>query len=230
MTEDNATLYRTSLFEIPLWTAQLDEVLPYHTEMVREVESLIDSQSDTDNPPRYLAHQTASDPFELPSKGWRLLERLSNEAYSSLSKENFQRWRSGEFHLRRWAIRFGKLSDIDKARLARDSVHNHLPALFSSIYYLSVPPEFVENPDGGTLFLNPIGNLMDIMAPRTKILTPKEGRLLIFPAFVDHTPVPIRWDSSEAPRIVVSSDVFYVSGEARQGSSSPVIKAEADRV
>lgn len=230
MADNNITLSRTSLFEIPLWIAQLDEVVPYHSEMVREVELLIDRESATDDPPRYLAHQTASDPFGLPSMGWRLLERLSNEAFSNLAKTHFQRWRSGEFHLRRWAIRFGQLSDQDKARLARDSVHNHLPALFSSIYYLSVPSEFVENPDGGTLFINPIGNLMDLMAPRTKILTPKEGRLLIFPSFVDHTPVPICWDSSGTPRIVVSSDVFYVSGEARQREASPVIKAEADRI
>jgi len=228
MPDNKVNLSKVALFEIPMWMAQLDEVVPYHQEMTHEVELLIDRHIATNDPPRYLAQQTASDPFELPSNGWRVLERLSNEAYSSLAKKYFQRWRSGEFHLRRWAIRFGQLSESDKERLARDSVHNHLPALFSSIYYLSLPPEFVENPDGGTLFVNPLGNFMDFMAPRTNTFAPKEGRLLIFPSFVDHTPVPIRWDSSGVPRIVVSSDVFYVSGEARQRGSTPVIKAEAD--
>jgi hypothetical protein len=223
-------LSRTSLFEIPLWVAQLDEVVPYHAEMAREVELLIDRGSgDSDDPPPYLAHQTPSDPFELPSEGWRLLERLSNEAYSNLAKEYFQRWRSGEFYLRRWAIRFGQLSEFDKARLARDSVHNHLPALFSSIYYLRIPSEFNENPEGGTLFVNPIGNLMDLMSPRTKTIAPKEGRFLVFPSFVDHTPLPIQWDSSGTPRIVVSSDVFYVSGEANKKEAAPVAKAEPSR-
>lgn len=218
-------LSRSSLFEIALWTAQLDEVVPYHADMAWEVEHLIDGAS-ADEPPRYLAHQTPSDPFLLPNPGWRLLERLCNKAYSDLAKQHFQRWRAGEFHLRRWAIRFGRLRDADKARLARDAVHNHLPALFSSIYYLRVPPALDENPDGGTLFVNPIGNLMDLMAPRTTTVAPKEGRLLIFPSFVDHTPVPIHWDAEDTPRIVVSSDVFYVSGEARSDSST-VIKADA---
>jgi len=221
---------RASLFEIPLWTAQFDEVLPYHEEMAHEVEQLIDRDNAADGgPPRFLAHQTASDPFELPSPGWRLLERLSNQAYGDLAKAHFQRWRSGEFHLRRWAIRFGRLSALDKARLERDSVHNHLPALFSSIYYLRVPPEFVENPEGGSMFVNPFANLMDLMAPRTRIIAPKEGRFLVFPAFVDHTPVPIQWDSAGVSRIVVSSDVFYVSGKSRRATALPVIQAEPDR-
>lgn len=221
-------LSRASLFEIPLWTAYFDKVVPYHADMSREVENLIDGAS-ADERPHYLAHQTPSDPFLLPSPGWRLLERLSNKAYSDLAKRHFQRWRSGEFHLRRWAIRFGRLSDADKARLVRDSLHNHLPALFSSIYYLRVPQAFDENPAGGTLFVNPIGNLMDLMTPRTKTIAPKEGRLLIFPSFVDHTPVPVHWDAEGTPRIVVSTDIFYVSGEADRDASSTVIKAEADR-
>jgi hypothetical protein len=217
---------RTSLFDIPLWIVEFDEVIQYHLEMAQEVEFLIDS-TPIDVSPRYLAHQTPSDPFLLPSAGWRLLERLSNQVYSDLAKTHFQRWRSGEFHLRRWGIRLGTLSNSDKARLARDSVHNHLPALFSSIYYLRLPPEFIENLDGGTRFINPIGNLMDLMGPRTITIAPKEGRLLIFPSFVDHAPVPLEWDSTDIARIVVSTDVFYVSGEASKYGTSSVVRAKA---
>jgi hypothetical protein len=210
-------LSRTSLFEIPLWVAQFDEVLTYHAEMAEEVERLITAETAAEGASaRFLAHQSASDPFDLPSPGWRLLEQLSNQAYSHLAKEHFQRWRSGEFHLRRWAIVFGQLSELEKTKLERDGVHNHLPALFSSIYYLRVPAEFVERPEGGTKFVNPLGNLMDLMAPRTNTVSAKEGRFVVFPSFLDHTPVPIRWDSAGVPRIVVSSDVFYVSGSARE--------------
>jgi len=227
--DSNTTLPRRTLFEIPYWIAQLDAVVPYHDEMTREVETLIDAHIANDDPPRYLAHQTASDPFDLPSPGWRVLEDLSNMAYRNLAKKHFQRWRAGQFHLRRWAIRFGHLNESDKQRLMRDSVHNHLPALFSSIYYLSVPEEFDEKPEGGTRFLNPIGNLMDFMGPRETVIPPREGRFIIFPSFVDHNPIPIHWNSPGKTRIVVSSDVFYVSGEARTRSSGSVIEAEADR-
>jgi hypothetical protein len=222
-------LIRKSLFEIPYWIVHFDEVAAYHQEMVQEVETLIDRDIDTDDPPRYLAHQTASDPFNLPSHGWRILEQLSNQVYSDLAKKHFQRWRSGQFHLRRWAIRFGYLSEGDKERLTRDSVHNHLPALFSSIYYLSVPEEFAEKTEGGTRFINPIGNLMDFMGPRENVIAPKEGRFIVFPSFVDHAPIPFHWDASDKPRIVISSDVFYVSGEALNRPPAAVVKAEPDR-
>src|ERR1044071_9454953 len=96
-------LTRRSLFEIPYWIVNFDEVAQYHAEMTREVERLIERDVERDDPPRYLAHQTASDPFNLPSHGWRVLEQLSNQAYSDLAKKHFQRWRSGQFHLRRWA-------------------------------------------------------------------------------------------------------------------------------
>ena len=223
------SLTRKSLFEIPYWSVHFDEVVAYHKEMTREVEALIDRDVDMDDPPRYLAHQTASDPFNLLSPGWRVLERASNQVYSELAKKHFQRWRSGQFHLRRWAIRFGYLSEGDKERLTRDSVHNHLPALFSSIYYLSVPEEFAESAEGGTRFINPIGNLMDFMGPREKIIVAKEGRFIVFPSFVDHSPIPIHWNASGKARVVVSSDIFYVSGEALNRSSGALVKAEPDR-
>lgn len=216
---------RTALFDIPIWTAQFDEILPYHEQMAEEVEGLIDDTS-AEEAPRYLAHQTPTDPFTLPSEGWRILERLSNDVYTDLAKRYFQRWRSGEFHLRRWAIRLGRLDEADKARLARDSVHNHLPALFSSIYYLRIPNQFVDNPDGGTRFINPIGSLMDLMGPRTTSIAPREGRFLVFPGFVDHTPIPIEWDADDVSRIVLSSDVFYVSGQRRQDNRETVVRAE----
>jgi hypothetical protein len=219
-------LSRASLFEIPMWTAQFDEVVPFHVEMTEQVERLINSTPEAEAP-RFLAHQTPSDPFTLPSEGWRILERLCNEAYSTLAKQYFRRWRSGEFHLRRWAISYGQLSESEKSRLRRDGVHNHLPALFSSIYYLRIPPEFTGRPEGGTLFVNPLGNLMDLMSPRTTTILPKEGLFVVFPSFVDHSPVPIEWDSSGISRIVVSSDVFYVSGQSGGHQQTAVIPAAA---
>jgi len=217
-------LSQGALFEVPRWMAAFDEVVPFHDEMTQELLDLIDT-APHDVSTRFLAQQTPCDPFLLPSPGWRLLEQLSNECYSKIAKRHFQRWRTGEFHLRRWAIKFGTLSKDDKKRMRRDGIHNHLPALFSSIYYLRVPPEFDDHDAGGTLFVNPIGNLMDLMSPRSAIIAPKEGRFVIFPAFVDHTPIPCEWDASGVPRIVVSTDIFYVSGESMGSTGSNVLRA-----
>jgi hypothetical protein len=220
-------LTRTALFDTPMWVSQIDEVRPFHDEMCAEVEDAIDSA------PRdraaFLAHQTPSDPFLLGSRGWSILEERSNAIYSALARESFQRWRAGEFHLRRWAIRLGRLNQEEKSRLARDGVHNHLPALLSSIYYLRVPAEFADDPAGGTEFCNPLANLMDMFGPRRTVVPPREGRLVIFPSFLDHAPVPVGWDAGSVSRIVVSTDLFYVSGEAvRSGSAGPRVAAAGD--
>lgn len=206
-------LRRAALFEIPFWSADLPDVTPFHKEMAAEVEALIDGAANRHST-RHLAHQTQADPFALPSPGWRLLESQCNELYRELAQRNFQRWRSGQFHLRRWALRLGTLSRTEKDQLKRDAVHNHLPALFSSVYYLSVPADISRRDDGGTVFLNPLGNVMDIMGPRRAVIPPTEGRLVIFPSFLDHLPGPLDWDASGQRRIVISTDVFYVSGEA----------------
>lgn len=217
---------RQALFEIPMWLVDLSEVMTYHDQTASEVKELIDASTNS-GPPRFLAHQTPSDPFDLPSPGWALLEGEMNQAYENLAKANFKRWRSGEFHLRRWAIRLGQLDDDEKARLHRDGKHNHLPALFSSIYYLSVPDEIASGSVGGTRFWNPIGNLMDVMAPRVVDVPAIEGRLVIFPSFLDHAPPPVDWDARTKSRIVVSTDLFYVSGQERRTPGRRVAVAAA---
>ncbi len=214
------TLMRRPLFDIPSWVDQLDDVTPFHGEMAREVEDMIDADP-LKASPNVLAHQTSSDPFLLPSRGWRLLDAHCAATFSRLAKENFQRWCDGEFHLRRWAIRYGKLDAEEKRRLASQAMHNHIPALFSAVYYLRLPPELSDRPEGGTVFVNPIANLMDMISPRTTTISPREGLLVVFPSFVDHAPVPVSWDAVDTPRIVVSCDVFFVSGKT--GASGPGI-------
>jgi hypothetical protein len=39
-----------------------------------------------------------------------------------------------------------------------------------------------------------------------------EGRLVIFLSFLDHAPIPVDWDADNDSRLVISSDLFYVSG------------------
>lgn len=210
MSNNGAALRRKALFEIPIWSIDLATVVPHHAEMATEVDQLIDKEL-AQNTARVLAHQTVSDPFALPSDGWRVLERATNRAYSELAQTQFQRWRDGEFHIRRWAIRLGRLSTEEKARLERDQVHNHLPALFSTVYFLRIPSA-IAGVDGGTRFWNPLGNLMDVTAPRLCDVPALEGRLLIFPSFLDHAPIPVDWDAEDDSRLVISSDLFYVSG------------------
>src|SRR5207248_2989856 len=137
--------------EIPMWLSEFSDVIPYHEEMASEVDRLLESASgDADSPT--LGHQTASDPFLLPSLGWRVLERATNEAFSKVIRTSLGRRRTGEFHVRRWALRLGRLTQSEKTRLDAQGLHNHLPALLSSVYYLRVPSELAEQREGGTIF------------------------------------------------------------------------------
>ncbi len=214
-------LERSALFEIPSWSSVLADVLPFHDEMIAEVEREIDANA-KDAAGIHLADQTTTDPFALDSRGWKVLEDASNSLYRRIVQETFQRWRSGEFHLRRWAIRFGRQSEEEMQRLSRESVHNHFPALLSSVYYLSVPDELAGNEAGGTRFLNPLSNLLETMSPRETVVHAEAGKIVVFPSFVDHTPVPIRWTAAGQSRIVVASDLFYVSGWAADGNPAAV--------
>ncbi|MCP5246307.1 MAG: hypothetical protein H6937_10355 [Burkholderiales bacterium] len=162
----------------------------------------------------------------LPSRGWALLESRCNEYYQSIVKENFQRWRSGEFHIRRWAIKYGTLSDEEILNLNTHGIHNHLPALFSSIYYLRIPDELSSNDKGGTQFSSPWGAIMDLYMPRSRIMHAVEGLLIVFPSFIDHTPVPVDWISKCESRIVISTDLFFVSGEQLLKTDTSVIKVK----
>lgn len=208
-------LVRSRLFEIPMWLADFSDVVPHHDVMARELDELLDNPAH-ERAPSQLGHQTTSDPFDLPSDGWRVLERLTNQAFSEVLKTSFRRQRSGEFHQRRWALRLGRLSPDEKARLESEGLHNHLPALFSSVYYLRVPDDLENKPEGGTLFVNPLANVMDLIGPRTTAVEPREGRFVVFPSFVDHKPLPIQWDAGPVARLVISCDVFFVSGKAKR--------------
>ena len=222
MTGSSAQLERQALFEIPFWQIELPEILPFHAEMIDEVEQSIDRTRDANTNEVFLADQTVEDPFDGRSEGWSLLDARMAEAYREIISSSFQRWRSGELHLRRWAIRLGRLDAESKKKLRTTGIHNHLPALFSSIYYLSVPDEMVDDEDGGTVFYQPLGNQLDLIAPRMRTIAPREGRLVVFPAFLDHAPVPVDWDARGKSRIVISSDIFYVSGKGAGPHSDTV--------
>ena len=218
------SLSKSALFDIPFWSIQLDEVMPYHSEMAIEVESAIDASYSS----AHLAHQTTSDPFSLPSKGWGLLAELSNKIYQEIVSTSFQRQKSGEFHLRRWAIRYGRLSKKEEEKLEKESVHNHYPALFSSVYYLKIPSRFEGSTDGGTRFFHPWGNLVEHIGPREFVYPSAEGRLIVFPSFVDHSPTSVNWGADSEVRIVIASDIFFVSGISCSPPTEAVIQVSAE--
>lgn len=201
----------SSLFGVPFWRRSCDEVVPYHDEMVADVEANLAEHGTS---PSDLAHQTLEDPFSGRSDGWRILEEMMNSLYRSVIEERFRRWRSGELHLRRWAIKIGDLDLDETRRLGAGAIHNHAPALLSSIYYLRVPAELSSAASGGTHFYNPIAGAVDNLVPRGHDEPPIEGRLVVFPSFVDHAPLPLHWSAPDDPRIVISADVYYTSGTA----------------
>ena len=200
---------RKNLFGVPLWTASLPDVVPHHSAMANEIDKHIEAGGASSTA---LAHQTAIDPMRLQDPGWKILEARMNEVLADVIRKHLRRWRYGQLHIRRWAVQLGRLSAEEKARLPGEFTHNHLPALLSAVYYLRVPADLPSG-HGGTSFFNPLANLMDLFGPRDAYEEPTPGKLLVFPAYLDHVPVPGTWDASENTRITISADVFFVSGE-----------------
>lgn len=203
---------RSSLFDVPVWVDNFPDVVEHHAEMIDEVEAAIDQAQGT--PRDVLAHQTIGDPCGLPSKGWRLLDERMQACLGGLIRAEFARWRFGEMHLRRWALRTGKLDENEKAKLLSDGLHNHLPALLSCIYYLSLPSE-MPTEERGTEFHNPYAGIMDLISPRTTIIDPRVGDFVVFPSFVDHRPLGGGWNTEGAGRIIVSADAYFITGRGR---------------
>ena len=203
-----------SLFTVPYWRSRFDDISAYFDEMYFEVDKLItqELEANSDNP--FLAHQSFSDPFNLPSKGWEILDRSIRACFSDVILSNFSRQRAGEMHLRRWAVRYGNLSTEERAVLSEQSVHNHMPALLSSIFYLSVPASTQEAGVSGTKYFNPTGGHLRLLTDNEVIIEACEGDLVIFPAQVDHTTLTQGWAPSkeERSRIVIVCDVYYVGG------------------
>ncbi len=217
-------LERRPMFMVPYWDAKIDSVIPFHGEMIQELDRQIDEELGEGRANPFTAHQTHSDPFDLPSRGWRELDTALRSALSTVAAQTFRRQKQGEFHLRRWAVRYGRLNEEEKSVLRRDGVHNHMPALLSSIYYLSVPPELPEA-QAGTLFFSPLGGHLRFVAEQSTTIGGREGDLVIFPAQVDHSTMSIDWDAGEAPRVVIVSDLYYVSGFQQRSSDSRVVRS-----
>ena len=219
------SLQKEALFTIPCWKCTFPAVRPYHQEMSTEIEESIDSTL-LKGPSAQLAHQTAIDPFDLPSPGWTILERSINGALSDLVEQSFERWREGEFHIRRWGIRLGKLSASEKDRAEKEALHNHFPALFSSVYYLSIPEAIGDPSSAGTRFHNPFVSVSEMYTPRTNSVPGIEGDFIVFPSFLDHAPVPLNWDATGRSRLVIACDIFYVSGtQDREDDPKRVLRA-----
>lgn len=203
-----------SLFSVPYWRSRFDDISEYFDEMYCEVDDLITQELDASSGNPFLAHQSFSDPFDLPSKGWEALDRATRACFSDIILSHFSRQRSGEMHLRRWAVRYGNLSAEERTVLNEQSVHNHMPALLSSIFYLSVPTSTTGAGVSGTKYFNPTGGHLRLLTDNEVIIEACEGDLVIFPAQVDHTTLTHGWapDKDERSRIVIVCDVYYVGG------------------
>lgn len=206
---------KSPLFDIPYWHDHMASVIPYHAEMIDELNRLIDEDMRQNDTSDIIGDQTFRDPFSLSSKGWEILDTEFQTRISEIVTCNFRRSRTGEFHLRRWALRMGSLSDRQIAEMAKLGRHNHYPAMFSSIYYLSIPSEIENTELSGTTFYQPFSEVLGLFAPAEARTFAKEGDLLIFPSVVEHAPTAALWRSSGArDRIVISCDVFWVNGNS----------------
>tara|TARA_R110001606_G_scaffold395569_4_gene568061 strand:- start:936 stop:1517 length:582 start_codon:yes stop_codon:yes gene_type:complete len=161
---------------------------------------------------QYLAHQTKSDPFKLPSNGWAILDEEIKICLSKIIKDKIPRYVNGELHIRRWAIRYGKLNSDEADLLSEESIHNHSPALLTCVFYLSVPQEMENLKESKTRFFNPCGAISGLVSPSRVDIGGEQGSLIIVPGDIYHTGLSERYVSDEKSRIVVVCDIFFVSG------------------
>ena len=202
-----------SLFSVPFWELLVTQVEPYIDEMTSEVDELIEKQLSKNKEDRYLAHQTKSDPFRLPSVGWKLLDAEMKKAFSKIIRKKLPRHVNGELHIRRWAIRYGTLSVEESSILKEESVHSHCPALLTSVFYLSIPEAIEQHETAKTRFFNCLPTISKLLTPKEHDIGGEAGRMIIFPGDIEHTSLCEDWFSkSDEKRIVVVSDVYFVSG------------------
>jgi uncharacterized protein (TIGR02466 family) len=95
-------------------------------------------------------------------------------------------------------------------------VHNHPNCTWCGIYYLELGDCTVDPPNGVNRFFSPIDIMFDDPGTRAYpqkpiTITPEEGKLLMFPAYVKHLAVPYR---GKRDRIIISFNSHVIAPES----------------
>ncbi len=97
---------------------------------------------------------------------------------------------------------------------AWNAPHQHLPADWSGVFYLRAENESEAGKngiaDGDLLFFNPLPMGRRFDRPTTIGYRPKDGKMLIFPAYATHMVAP---HFEQQPRISISFNLFWKDGQ-----------------
>ncbi|NNF52301.1 MAG: tetratricopeptide repeat protein [Gammaproteobacteria bacterium] len=86
--------------------------------------------------------------------------------------------------------------------------HIHPGGWLSGVYYVSLPKGMHDNDNAGAIEFGCVPDGFTLATPpRTRLLTPKEGSLLVFPSFFYHRTLPFK---SGQPRISIAFDAIPV--------------------
>lgn len=201
MTDDKATeLLEHRIFPSVVYSTSIDGLGGLKDDLVADILSCVDAQEPGDR------QRTREDLHLRPEAHWQRFYEAIGAVVDVAASTLHPPWVSRTFH--GWGLVFRSVTDWPSNFM---SIHAHSQATFSSVCYLSVPPELSAIDRGGTLIRNPLANIHHRYLDLDYVRFPAvELGILVFPGFLE--PLPERpTDEVEfsVPRIVLATDFCY---------------------
>jgi hypothetical protein len=205
MNSGHETIHAIDIARVCVWSADLAELREHRAAFETDIEQMLARGE------RNLAaygEQTLTVLHQLTAPHWKLFFSKVRGVILRVVQDSPIKLDEGRVHLRAWASTMSKEGQYCQRQTRLNALHNHSPAFVSAIYYLRIPPDLEEG-DGGTLFVNPFPNSLAQPDPGT-VVSPAEGRLVVFPSWLVHSPFLLDYSNVSSPRIVIGIDAHFI--------------------
>jgi Putative 2OG-Fe(II) oxygenase len=205
MKSGHETIHAIDIARVCVWSADLAGLNEHQAAFEADIEDLL-----ARGERNFAAYgeQTRTVLHQLTAPHWKLLFSRVRGVMSSVVQDSAIELDEGRVHLRAWASRMRQQGQYCERQTRLNALHSHWPAFLSAIYYLRIPPD-LEEADGGTLFVNPFPNSLAQPDPGT-VVSPAEGRLVVFPSWLIHSPFVLDYSNVSSPRIVIGIDAHFI--------------------
>jgi hypothetical protein len=181
------------------------DLLPDHDALLADIEDLL---ARGDRNPAAYGEQTSTRLQELTAPHWRRFFAEMRRIVSCVAETSAGALDEGVVHLRAWASRLRLDGDPSERRLWLGALHNHSPAFLSAVYFLRLPAGTSKG-EGGTCFVNPFPHSLVSPHPGV-VIAPAEGRVIVFPSWLMHGPLPTARSTPGLPRVVIAVDAHFI--------------------
>ncbi len=179
-------LEQVNVFPLPVFQMAVPALAPHHDAIVDAFREKIDSGALPRNAHGF-GYQTPAnllDERAWPAPWFReILAPSFRAACQRILANACTDWEPGM--KRRWVntmtIAWGVVQTGDTG--GDNPWHTHVPALLSACYYVRMS---ARQDEGNFQFMNPLA--ANLFQPRVGELRPREGRMLVFPSFLNHRP------------------------------------------